>query len=78
MKQGLVAFALCVGLFACGDDDGEADFLGVGAECTATDECNVDNDQECLSEFAGGYCGIRDCQSDLDCPEDAGCVAHTD
>lgn len=71
----LVISMLCT--LSC-DDDGEADFLGIGAECTATSACNTDDDQECLSQFAGGYCGSRDCASDLDCPADSGCVAHTD
>jgi hypothetical protein len=62
---------------ACNDDN-EADRLGVGAECTATDECDQDTDQICLTEFAGGYCGIRDCLSDDDCPSASACIAHDD
>lgn len=63
---------------ACGDGT-EADRLGVGAECTVSDECNQDPvAQECLLQFSGGYCGISECTSDLDCPEASGCVAHTD
>lgn len=65
-------------LAACGGS--EADELGIGAQCTDSEECLQDETfvQECLTNFAGGYCGIRDCVSDLDCPEDAACIAHTD
>lgn len=69
----LCSLLLCA---ACGDNE-EADELGVGAECTATDDCNVDLDQECLA-FKGGYCGIADCAGDVDCPEFSACIAHTD
>ncbi len=69
----LLAFA------ACGDDNEEADILGVGAECSgAADECDLDNDQVCLTNFAGGYCGIADCTGDIDCPEASACIAHGD
>ena len=60
--------------FACGS---EADELGVGSECATTDDSSED-DQACLLQFAGGYCGIVDCNEDLDCPEDAACVTHDD
>ena len=66
----LVVFAV-----ACGGSD--ADELGVGAECTSSDECSED-DQICLLQFAGGYCGVADCVDDLGCPEDAACIAHDD
>ena len=62
--------------FACGDDSG-ADRLGVGAECTATDECDEDTNQSCLTAFKGGYCGIEACVVSSDCPENSACVAHT-
>jgi hypothetical protein len=55
----------------------EADRLGVGAECTDADDCEDEPLQECL-EFKGGYCGIADCEHDIDCPEDAACIAHED
>lgn len=58
---------------ACGDDDGnEANRLGVGATCESNDHCNVD--QQCLTEFKGGYCGVRDCEHDSDCPEGSACI----
>ena len=62
----------------CGDDDSESDRLGIGAECTATDECDEDTNQSCLQAFKGGYCGIQDCVNNDDCPEDSACVAHDD
>lgn len=80
----LSAFLLTV--TGCEDDHGtEADELGVGAECAVDDDCNRDDhdtdgmpDQECLTQFAGGYCGVQGCQSDGDCPEASACVAHED
>lgn len=61
---------------ACDDDN--ADSLGIAAECTANDECDMANNQQCLLDFRGGYCGIADCLGDTDCPEDSACVAHDD
>lgn len=79
MKRAIAAVAVCLVALGggCGDDT-EADRFGVGAECTSTDECNQETNQECLTAFAGGYCGIQDCVDDLDCPDASGCVAHTD
>jgi hypothetical protein len=64
---------------ACDDDDEtEADRLGVGAQCTASEECDQEEvEQQCLA-FKGGYCGISGCTGDVDCPEAAACIAHTD
>lgn len=71
-----LTFGLGLGV-ACGEDDGtEADELGVAAQCGSADDCR--EDQECLSQFKGGYCGIADCMIDDDCPEGSACVAHTD
>ncbi|MBA3453399.1 MAG: hypothetical protein H0T42_09940 [Deltaproteobacteria bacterium] len=66
------AFALA----ACGGN--ESDELGVGAQCTATDECNQDISATCLLQFKGGYCGLTGCLHDTDCPESSACVKHTD
>jgi hypothetical protein len=74
----LAAGALAGLLTACGDDDTEADRLGVGAQCTANDQCDEDTSQLCLTQFKGGYCGIQGCTKDADCPEASACVAHTD
>jgi hypothetical protein len=72
----MIRFALIAMVFAfgCGSD---ADDLGVGAQCTADDQCDVDTMQVCLG-FKGGYCGIKGCDADADCPELSKCVAHTD
>lgn len=60
----------------CGDDSTEADRLGVGAECTASAECDTVDDIEldCLTQFDGGYCGLEGCEGDEDCPEGSACV----
>ncbi len=71
---GAIAVLLPLGL-GCGGSD--ADYLGVGAECDTTEDCS-EEDQSCLTQFKGGYCGIVDCEHDVDCPEDSACIAHTD
>ncbi|TNE87552.1 MAG: hypothetical protein EP330_17800 [Deltaproteobacteria bacterium] len=74
-------------LLACGGND--ADDLGVASECTTTEDCPVvdwvadsgDADEtqlECLTQFAGGYCGLSPCTNGGDCPDGSICVAHTD
>jgi hypothetical protein len=72
----LQALVLLVFLAPCGDDT-EADRLGVGAECTANDQCDEDTNQTCLA-FKGGYCGLLGCVHDTDCPQPSACIAHTD
>jgi len=42
------------------------------AECTSNDECP--EDQTCLTEFKGGYCGFKGCDEDADCPAETMCV----
>jgi hypothetical protein len=80
----ICAVTLAVLGLACGDDDDavEADLLGVGAECSANSECLREGDGginlACLKQFKGGYCGLEDCSSDADCPEQSVCVAHDD
>jgi hypothetical protein len=74
----LLALSVLFALAACDDDDGkEADKLGVGAQCTATAECDEET-QECLLDFKGGYCGVKECTGDVDCPGGSRCVAHDD
>lgn len=69
-------------LLGCGDSgETEADRIGVGAECTASAECeSADEDitLECLTQFKGGYCGLEGCEGDADCPEGSACVTHSD
>ncbi len=68
-----LSFAL---LTACGND---ADDIGVGAACSVADDCNQDDgDQQCLTQFKGGYCGLEGCAADADCPEGSACVSHSD
>ncbi|HEY5927206.1 MAG TPA: hypothetical protein VIV11_36215 [Kofleriaceae bacterium] len=62
----------------CGDDGEEVDRLGIGAQCTDSEQCNVDDGQSCLLGFKGGYCGRMGCTADLDCPALSACIAHTD
>ncbi len=69
---GLLAIAS-----AC-DGGTEADNLGVGAQCTSTDQCNEDIMATCLTNFKGGYCGKTNCTADVDCPEASACIRHTD
>lgn len=75
--RGIAIALICVLAAAC-HDESEADRLGVGAQCTSSDECDEETNQECLTNFAGGYCGIEGCTADIDCPEDAACIAHDD
>jgi hypothetical protein len=84
MRRYVLLFAV---LLACEEEPAptEADELGVGAQCGANNDCNPEDadtdgmqDQECLPQFKGGYCGLSDCTGDADCPEASKCVAHTD
>jgi hypothetical protein len=66
------------GLAGCSDD---ADALGVGAECTSTENCDSGDDEiklTCLTTFKGGYCGIEGCTKNADCPESSICVTYDD
>ena len=73
--------ALASLLLACGSDDPpagppagtEADYHGVGAVCEKNEDCKEDG-QECLTGFSGGYCGVKDCQHDSDCPDGSACA----
>jgi hypothetical protein len=73
----LVLFTL-VPAAGCGDDDTEADRLGVGAQCAETADCDDTENLECLTQFKGGYCGLAGCQHDDDCPEASACILHDD
>ena len=79
MPRITTALALLALASACGDGD-EADALNVGAQCADSTDCDNSDDftQTCLPQFTGGYCGLEGCASDLDCPEAAACIAHTD
>src|SRR5262252_7357949 len=75
MHRLVFAAFVAVGVPACGSN---ADDLGVGAQCTATNECNTKLNEVCLTQFKGGYCGLEGCMHDTDCPTDSACVMHTD
>jgi hypothetical protein len=77
MRTILASFML-LAVVSCGDDDGsEADQRGVGAQCNAEELCTEEN-QSCLTQFAGGYCGVLGCTADSECPEGSACIAHDD
>ena len=73
MGRFALIFAL---LAACGGS--EADRLGIGAQCASDGDCDVTDNQSCLLQFKGGYCGLEACTADADCPADSACIAHTD
>src|SRR5688500_8460645 len=74
----LLSSFLLLAVVSCGDDDGsEADRRGVGAQCAVEDDCTED-DQSCLTQFKGGYCGVLGCTADAECPDGSACVAHED
>lgn len=62
---------------SCDDDKKTANDLGVGAQCELSTDCDEET-QECLLDFKGGYCGVKDCTGDVECPEGSRCVAHDD
>jgi hypothetical protein len=47
---------------------------GVGAACAEPADCPAD--LACLTEPAGGYCGVADCGSNADCPSDSACIEY--
>jgi len=67
----LVAVALL--MFSCGGSGSEAIRRGVGSECNASLTC-TESGQVCLTQFAGGYCGVSACTHDTDCPQGSACV----
>jgi hypothetical protein len=76
----LAALVVLFGQSQCGGGNGGAPISpaqqsGVGRECSSNANCNPG--QICLN-FKGGYCGLRDCLRDADCPLGSACVAHTD
>lgn len=85
MRLQRLFFLPILALFvACGPGN-EADKVGVGAECSVAADCPVimcDTepcpDLQCLTQFAGGYCGLTACTADADCPMGSACVTHTD
>jgi len=75
LTRFLVILIVVFGVSNC-DEGTEADVRGVGSECITADDCTEEG-QECL-DFKGGYCGIKNCTADEQCPEGSRCVTHTD
>ena len=76
MMKRIFFFLLSVSLTA-GVACTNADTKGIAAECTADKDCKED-EQKCLTQFRGGYCGEEGCTKDDDCVTGAVCVKHTD
>ena len=81
-RTGLAFVIVLGGVVACSSDGNggltPAQMHGVGAACAKDADCFVgDTALKCLS-FKGGYCGLKGCQADADCPPGSGCVAHDD
>ena len=81
MKRWFFGALFLFSISSCGDDDdgnfSQALQQGVGDACGSDGDC-VESAPECLTNFKGGYCGISDCESDLDCPSGSACIAHDD
>ncbi len=67
MKNLLLASLLLV-LAACGSDSKAA------ASCTSADDCP--DEQTCLTNFKGGYCGTTGCSTNADCADGTQCVSY--
>jgi hypothetical protein len=75
MSRFMIAILIVAGTAGCSTS---ADNLGVGAQCTATSQCDGTQHEVCLTQFKGGYCGLEGCVHDTDCPTDSACIANTD
>lgn len=64
-------------MLGCDDDDAVS--LGLGAACSANEQCNqeIEPPLQCVLDFKGGYCGLAGCTLDSHCPPGSACVAHT-
>lgn len=78
----LVLLSVAFGLAsACGGDGSSgtaADRIGVGAQCAKDSDCLQTGTivQTCLTEFKGGYCGLKGCTGNAGCPGGSACVTH--
>lgn len=71
-----ILIAAAVFFIGCGDSETEADRIGVGAQCTASAECESPDEEielQCLTQFTGGYCGLEGCEGDANCSQGATC-----
>jgi hypothetical protein len=75
------------GMAGSGGSAGTGGMAGVGAECTVDPSADppstcpvveTDIQLECLTQFKGGYCGLEDCEGDVDCPDGSACVTYDD
>jgi hypothetical protein len=71
MKRIMCALVFVV--WGCGSNQNAANQAGIGAQCTMTADCTTTG-EICLTEFAGGYCGLSGCVHDTDCPQGSACV----
>lgn len=78
-----VAGLLTVCTTACGNDPPpyygtQADLIGVGAACKSDADCfhTEAGVQNCLTEFKGGYCGLKGCTKSTECPAGSGCANY--
>lgn len=87
--RSFFALALLFALVGCKNETRTtADQYGVGAICVQAADCLQPDppcdggagcfNQQCLTQFSGGYCGIQGCTANADCPVGSACVAHTD
>jgi hypothetical protein len=81
MRALLILTAFGLEFVACGNDNPPpygtpADMIGVGAACRTDADClhTEAGVQHCLTEFKGGYCGLKGCATSADCPAGSGCV----
>lgn len=84
--QGILGVLALAALAAgCGDSgENKATERGVGEACATTADCRNDDGAtadaaavtllECLTEFKGGYCGLKDCTKHDECPDGSKCV----
>jgi len=84
MRTPFCFFLLGLSTIACGNDNPPyvgtpADLIGVGAQCKTDADClrTEAGVQHCLTEFKGGYCGLKGCTKSADCPAGSGCVTYS-
>lgn len=77
MKTANLMTYLVFCLFTFALSCSNADTKGIAAECKTDADCK-EQDQKCLTQFRGGYCGMKDCTADKNCPTNALCIKHTD
>lgn len=80
MKARAMIALCCVSIavlgMSCGDDESEAEDVGIAGNCAQTTDCPKIGDIQlaCLTVFKGGYCGTSGCTADTECPSGSACV----